>query len=140
MLATTALAGWTGFASAQQQETLTLPTIDVQSANDNGTVGYLATRTSSATKTNTPLLDIPQSISIMTRQQINDIGALKLEDVVRYMPGVLWHQGENIATRSSFGVRVPAPIFLSTACATTRRFFETSIAPSASRYSKARML
>ena len=95
MLATTALAGWTGFASAQQQETLTLPTIDVQSANDNGTVGYLATRTSSATKTNTPLLDIPQSISIMTRQQINDIGALKLEDVVRYMPGVLWHQGEN---------------------------------------------
>ena len=95
MLATTALAGWTEFASAQQQGSVDLPTIDVQSSNDNGTVGYLATRTSSATKTNTPLLDIPQSISIMTRQQINDIGALKLEDVVRYMPGVLWHQGEN---------------------------------------------
>ena len=30
----------------------------------------------------------------MTGQQIQDTGAQKLEDVVRYVPGVNWHQGE----------------------------------------------
>ena len=47
-----------------------------------------------ATKTNTPLRDIPQSVRVVTRQQIQDIGAQRIEDVVHYVPGVNWHQGE----------------------------------------------
>lgn len=78
-------------ANAQAVE---LSTITVQD-DSGGTVGYLATRTSTATKTDTPLRDVPQSISVVTKQQIKDIGAQKMEDVVRYVPGVNWHQGEN---------------------------------------------
>ena len=33
-------------------------------------------------------------ITVITKQQIQDIGAQRIEDVVRYVPGVNWHQGE----------------------------------------------
>jgi catecholate siderophore receptor len=74
-------------------QAIALETIEVQSTN-TASVGYLGKRTSTATKTDTPLLDIPQSITVVTKQQIQDTGAQKLEDVVRYVPGVNWHQGE----------------------------------------------
>src|SRR4029079_16790703 len=67
--------------------------IDVQSTAGT-TVGYVAKRTSTATKTATPLRDIPQSVTVVTKQQIQDVGAQKLEDIARYVPGVNWHQGE----------------------------------------------
>src|SRR5471032_2283695 len=71
-----------------------LDTINVE-ANTPAAGGYTVPQTSTATKTNTPLRDIPQSVTVVTKQQVQDIGAQKLEDVVRYVPGVNWHQGEN---------------------------------------------
>ncbi len=62
--------------------------------NPGGDVGYHAENTSTATKTNTPLRNIPQAISVVTKQQVQDIGAQRLEDVTHYIPGVNWHQGE----------------------------------------------
>jgi catecholate siderophore receptor len=62
--------------------------------NPGGDVGYHAESTSSGTKTNTPLRNIPQAITVVTKQQIQDIGAQRLEDVTHYIPGVNWHQGE----------------------------------------------
>jgi catecholate siderophore receptor len=59
-----------------------------------GTVGIYANSTSVATKTNTPLLDIPQSLSVITRDFIRDQGFQGLTDVTRYVPGVAVHQGE----------------------------------------------
>ena len=56
---------------------------------------YVALTTSSATKTLTPLRDIPQSITVVTQEQIRDQQLLSLGDVVRYVPGVTAHQGEN---------------------------------------------
>jgi catecholate siderophore receptor len=50
---------------------------------------------SSATKTYTPLINVPQSISITTKQQITDQMMSSIGDVVRYVPGVTAHQGEN---------------------------------------------
>jgi len=49
----------------------------------------------SATKTLTPLRDIPQSITVVTREQIRDQLLSSLGDVIRYVPGVTAHQGEN---------------------------------------------
>ena len=66
----------------------------VIATNAGGDIGYHATSTSTATKTNTPLINIPQAITVITKQQIQDIGAQRIEDVVRYVPGVNWHQGE----------------------------------------------
>jgi len=48
-----------------------------------------------ATKTNTPLVDIPQSISIVSEEQIKDQQMLSVGDVVRYVPGITAIQGEN---------------------------------------------
>ena len=59
-----------------------------------GTTGIYANSTSSATKTNTPLLDIPQSVAVVTKDFIRDQGFQSLTDVTRYIPGVAIHQGE----------------------------------------------
>jgi catecholate siderophore receptor len=59
-----------------------------------GTVGIYANSTSVATKTNTPLVNIPQSISVLTKDFIRDQGFQGLTDVTRYVPGVAVHQGE----------------------------------------------
>jgi catecholate siderophore receptor len=59
-----------------------------------GTVGIYANSTSVATKINTPLIDIPQSLSVITREFINDTNFQNLTDITRYVPGVDVHQGE----------------------------------------------
>src|SRR5262249_32595043 len=59
-----------------------------------GTVGVYANSTSAATKINTPLVNIPQSVSVITREFINDTGFQNLADITRYVPGVDIHQGE----------------------------------------------
>src|SRR5215213_4081337 len=56
---------------------------------------YQVVSTASATKTMTPLRDIPQSITVVTQEQIRDQQMLSLGDLVRYVPGVTAHQGEN---------------------------------------------
>jgi catecholate siderophore receptor len=59
------------------------------------TVGYLTKQTRSATKTNTLLLDTPQSITIVTKEQIQDQNFQNLTDQLRYVPGVIPAQGES---------------------------------------------
>src|SRR4051812_517589 len=56
---------------------------------------YGVATTASATKIDTPLRDIPQSISVVPRQQVVDQSMTSVGDVVRYIPGVSAHQGEN---------------------------------------------
>ena len=50
---------------------------------------------SSATKTPTPLRDVPQSVTVVTRELIQDQMMMSVGDVMRYVPGVTVHQGEN---------------------------------------------
>ena len=56
---------------------------------------YKVETVASATKTLTPLRDVPQAISVVTKEQIKDQMLLSVADAVRYMPGVTAHQGEN---------------------------------------------
>ena len=57
--------------------------------------GYRVPAISSATKTLTPLRDVPQSVTVVTEQLIRDQMMMSIGDVVRYVPGVSAHQGEN---------------------------------------------
>jgi catecholate siderophore receptor len=57
--------------------------------------GYRTAVVSSATKTATPLLDVPQSITVVTKELVKDQLMLGVGDVVRYVPGITYHQGEN---------------------------------------------
>jgi catecholate siderophore receptor len=56
--------------------------------------GYAVPRTISATKTNTPLRDTPQSVTIVSRQLIADQSMQSMADVVRYVPSITMGQGE----------------------------------------------
>lgn len=47
-----------------------------------------------AVKTPTPLVDVPQTITVLTREQLDDQGVTQLGDALRYVPGVVLGQGE----------------------------------------------
>jgi catecholate siderophore receptor len=49
---------------------------------------------SSATRTDTPLRDVPQAVSVITDDLIEDQGMRSMADVVTYVPGVSMGQGE----------------------------------------------
>jgi hypothetical protein len=55
--------------------------------------GYEVPVIRTATKTPTPLLDVPQSVTVVTDEQIHDQLMLSLGDVIRYVPGAAVHQG-----------------------------------------------
>jgi len=42
----------------------------------------------SATKTDTPIIETPQSISVISADQLRDLGALTLQDALRYSAGI----------------------------------------------------
>jgi iron complex outermembrane recepter protein len=55
----------------------------------NGPVkGYLASQSATATKTDTPILQTPQSISVVTKDQVEAQGAQNIMEALRYTPGV----------------------------------------------------
>lgn len=55
---------------------------------------YSENETTTATRTDTPLRDVPQSVSIITNDLIEDQGMRSMADVARYVPGVSMGQGE----------------------------------------------
>jgi catecholate siderophore receptor len=55
---------------------------------------YTVDQSSTATKTPTALKDIPQAISVITEELIDDQAMQNMSDVVRYVPGVQMQQGE----------------------------------------------
>ena len=55
---------------------------------------YAAPRTSTATKTDMPLRDTPQAVTVVTRGLIADQAMQSMSDLVRYVPGVTMAQGE----------------------------------------------
>lgn len=73
------------------EQIVTLPLIQVTADASNR---YAATSTTTATKTNTLLRDVPQSITVITDDLIKDQSIRSLADAVRYVPGVGISQGE----------------------------------------------
>lgn len=88
-LACTLLYATAGLA---QESATQLPTVEVtveEESSATGPVhGYAAARSATATKTDTPLIETPSSISIVTRERIEDQGATSLQDALNYAAGV----------------------------------------------------
>lgn len=72
----------------------TLPTVSVTAAAELTTDGYKGVASRSALKTNTELKDTPQSVSVISRAQLDDQSAQSMADAVKYTPGVTFAQGE----------------------------------------------
>lgn len=51
--------------------------------------GYSATATETGMKTDTPLGEIPQSVSVVGQEEMRDQGSQNLQQAVRYVPGVV---------------------------------------------------
>jgi len=85
-------------ASAASTDMLALATkveIKAQKLSDTKPVqGYQAKKSVSATKTETPLLEVPQSVTVVTQEQMRDSAVQSITDAVRYVPGVTASQGE----------------------------------------------
>ncbi len=87
-----ALASHVVSASAQVKVTeATLPAVTVTADKDEG---YSSSRSATATKTDTPLRDTPQSIGVVTQKQMRDQAVQSVAEAVRYIPGVVFAQGE----------------------------------------------
>ena len=86
-----------GVAAAQsgaprEAGTVTLDTIDVQGGHETGTSplgGYVAQQSATGTKTDTPIIENPQSVSVVGRPQIEQQGSQTVADSLRYTAGVL---------------------------------------------------
>ena len=59
-----------------------------------------------------PILDVPQSVSVITDEEIKDQGFREIGDIIRYMPGVNTSQGEGHRDAVVFrGVRSTADFY-----------------------------
>tara|TARA_R110001592_G_scaffold81299_5_gene241396 strand:- start:4141 stop:6615 length:2475 start_codon:yes stop_codon:yes gene_type:complete len=71
---------------------VTLGTIAVEGRGESawGPVsGYVARRSATGTKTDTPLIETPQSISVITRDQMAAQGVQNIDQALRYTAGVI---------------------------------------------------
>lgn len=75
---------------ALAQETLTPIDVSGERIEDPSAPvdGYIATSSRAGTKTNTPITEIPQSISVVTADQMQDQGVASVQEALRYTVGV----------------------------------------------------
>lgn len=83
-----------GRASAENGASIALGEVVVDAAQvatptngPTGVKGYTADAVSAATKTNTPLVEIPQSVSVVTRENLSDRNVQTLNEALAYTPG-----------------------------------------------------
>lgn len=84
-------AGWSVQAQSAGDNT-TLAPIVLQSGNETATgpvKGYVAKQSTTGSKTDTPLNEIPQAVSVVGREEMSDRGVVnKIDEALRYTPGV----------------------------------------------------
>lgn len=78
-------------SAAASAATLAAVTVTAQAVRSDATEGigsYVAQSSTIGSKTGQPLREVPQSVSVVARQQIDDLGLATLPDALRAMPGV----------------------------------------------------
>ncbi|MDZ7855905.1 TonB-dependent siderophore receptor [Sphaerotilus sp.] len=78
-------------AAAEAETTLPVVRVKADAVRETATgpvQGYVAKRSATGTKTDTPLIETPQSISVVTADRIEAIGATRLKEALAYTPGV----------------------------------------------------
>lgn len=84
--------GSNGYVLVRQSDSLELSATTVIGANEEHpneyVAGYVAKRNMSATKTDTPITETPQSVSVVTNDEIRDRQAETLSQALSYTPGL----------------------------------------------------
>ncbi|MSU66922.1 MAG: hypothetical protein EXS38_12675 [Opitutus sp.] len=81
---TTAVEAQTANSPSPSTDTIVLSAFEVAAGQDNG---YAASGTLAGTRLRTDLRDVPASISVVTKQFMDDIGATNLEGLLTYTLG-----------------------------------------------------
>lgn len=86
-------AGWAQAQSTNEGGSTVLEPIIVQGNGEQGGTGpvkgYVAKQTTTGSKTATPLKEIPQSVSVVGREELEDRGVVdKVDQALLYTPGV----------------------------------------------------
>ncbi len=88
------MVGSSGHSLAQARPAsgeIALETVTVEGRVGNGTGpvnGYVPNRTTAGSKTDTPIDEIPQSVSVIGREELEDRQAQKVDEALRYTAGV----------------------------------------------------
>ena len=87
----TAAAMLRPIAGHAQEPPIILPPIQVEgeAPRDSTRDEYLETDSATATKTDTPVLETPQSVTTITREQLDDQNPQSVKDALNYTAGVL---------------------------------------------------
>ena len=98
------------FLAAQENNTKVL-NAEIEEVITKGNILYADQV--NALKTPVPVLDVPQSVSIVTDEDIRKQGFREISDIVRYIPGVNTSQGEGHRDTVVFrGVRSTADFYM----------------------------
>ena len=91
-----ALALFPAHAQTQAEGTALAMAVDLEKVVVIGKVDYryVQKRTGTATRTDTDLIDVPQAITVVTQDLIQDLAIQSMADAVRFVPGVGITQGE----------------------------------------------
>jgi iron complex outermembrane recepter protein len=82
-------------AASSSTDAIVLPPVDVNGVAQSPTGpgdGFVASSSKTATKTDTPILETPQSISTVTREQMDAQNARSVNEALRYTSGVATEQ------------------------------------------------
>lgn len=106
LLAGTAMPAWandTGLPAAEADMAAALDGAEGRVIIVTGTLdGYRTVETTTGTKTNTPIIDVPQSITVVTEAQLEDQAIRSMSDLARLVPGVSAGQGEGHRDQLTF--------------------------------------
>ncbi|WP_200870582.1 TonB-dependent siderophore receptor [Methylobacter tundripaludum] len=75
-------------AQAAEKKEITLPAVKVKATRDNKSGNYKVGSSTAGTKTDTPLIETPQSISVITSDQMEAQNVSTMAEALRYTPGV----------------------------------------------------
>lgn len=89
------LAALNAGAALAEEQALPSVTVAAQAEVAGGPVqGYRATRSSTVTKTDTALRDVPQSVQVVSEELMADQAMTSMAQVMRYVPGAGMNPGE----------------------------------------------
>ena len=89
------LASFGSPASADSEQRMGDVVVSERQERADGPVqGYRATRSSTLTRTDTALRDVPQSVQVVSEELIKDAGLRSIGQILRYVPGTAINPGE----------------------------------------------
>ncbi len=99
-----------------EENVIELDEIDVTAAKQSDTKpikGYNVKKSSASTKTDTPLINVPQAVTVIPQEVLKDQSVQSIADTIRYVPGVTASQGEGNRDAIVFrGNRTTSDLFI----------------------------